>query len=415
MSNELAINGGEKYIKNGLKPRFNIGEDEKKATIELFNKAIESGNAFGYNGEAEELLCDKFCKLMGGGYADGVNSGTNAVFVALRALELEPFSEVIVSAITDPGGMMPIVMNNCIPVVADTEGFSYNIGPKQIEEKITDKTKAIIVAHIMGEPCDMEGIMKVANKYNLKVVEDCAQAHIATLNDKYVGTFGHVASFSTMFGKHFNTGGQGGIVYTTDKDIYWKIRQHADRGKPFGLEDGSTNCVAALNFNMDELGATIGVVQIDKLTKLVDKRRNLVKYMKSKLNETKTLSASKIINGANPSYWFLRLQFDASNITCTKDDFLEAVIEEGVLLLKDYSIAQPYLMDWFKNKKAYGNSKFPWDSNDYKGNYSNEFTCNNANDICKKCFNLHIYESWTEKEIDLIIGAFKKVEKVYIK
>ncbi|MBN2852647.1 MAG: DegT/DnrJ/EryC1/StrS family aminotransferase [Clostridia bacterium] len=409
----LAINGGSKFIEHGLKPRFNIGVEEKNAVMALFDKAISTGHAIGYNGEEETAFCSKFCDMMGGGYADGVNSGTTAVFVALRALELEPFSEVIVSPITDPGGMMPIVMNNCIPVVADSDEGTYNIGPKQIEEKITKNTKAVIVAHIMGEPCDMEGIMEVARKYDLKVVEDCAQSHFALLNGKPVGSFGHVASFSTMFGKHFNTGGQGGIVYTKDHDLYWKIRQYADRGKPFGLAPGSSNTVASLNFNMDDFGAAIGIVQLDKVKTIIAKRRQLVDYMKTKLSETKTLTAPEIISGAEPSYWFFRIEIDESKLTCSKNTFLEAVIAEGVDLLKDYSIAMPYLMDWFVNEKAFGTGHFPWSASQYQGTYGNEFVCENAANVCKKCFNLHLYESWTTNEIDQIIGAFKKVEDVY--
>lgn len=409
----LAINGGSKFIEGGLKPRFNIGIEEKNAVMALFDKAISSGQAIGYNGEEETLLCQKFSDMMGGGFADGVNSGTTAVFVALRALELEPFSEVIISPITDPGGMMPIVMNNCIPVVADSDKGTYNVGPVQIEEKITEYTKAIIVAHIMGEPCDMEGIMKVARKHNLKVIEDCAQAHFATINNKPVGSFGDVASFSTMFGKHFNTGGQGGIVYTKDQDLYWKVRQYADRGKPFGMTPGSTNTVASLNFNMDDFGAAIGIVQLDKLQGIISKRRELVEYMKTRLSETKTLKAPKLTEGSSPSYWFLRLELDSGSLSCSKDTFLEAVIAEGVNLLKDYSIAQPYLMDWFINKKAFGTSGFPWSAPQYKGSFTSSFVCENAAEVCKTCFNLHLHESWSKEDIDLIIGAFRKVEDVY--
>ncbi len=100
----------------------------------MFDTVINTGYVFGYNGKFENAFCEEFSKLMGGGYADAVNSGTNAVYIALRALELKPFSEVIVSAITDPGGMMPIPLLNLIPVIADTEPGKYNVGPVQIEK-----------------------------------------------------------------------------------------------------------------------------------------------------------------------------------------------------------------------------------------------------------------------------------------
>ena len=130
----------------------------------MFDKSIATGNAIGYNGAEEEAFGKEFAEYLGGGFADGVNAGTNAVYVALKSLDLPPFSEVIVGCVTDPGGMMPIVELNCIPVPADTEPGSMNTGAREIEARITERTSAIVVAHIAGEPADMPGILKVAEK-----------------------------------------------------------------------------------------------------------------------------------------------------------------------------------------------------------------------------------------------------------
>ena len=170
---QLAINGGPMAAPD-LPNRFHFGKEEKAAADALFDKSIATGNAIGYNGPEEEAFGKEFAEYLGGGYADGVNAGTNSVYVALKSLNLPPFSEVIVGCVTDPGGMMPIVELNCIPVPADTEPGSFNAGAEQIEARITERTSAIVVAHIAGEPADMPGIMKVAEKYNLPVVEDCA-------------------------------------------------------------------------------------------------------------------------------------------------------------------------------------------------------------------------------------------------
>lgn len=409
----LAVNGGSVLIDGGLKNRFNIGLQEKEAVMAMFDKAIETGQASGYNGAEEDQLCSDFSDFMGGGYADAVNSGTTAVHVALRALDLEPFSEVIVSPVTDPGGIMPIVMNNCIPVVADAAPGCYNTNAEQIEKRITEHTKAIIVSHIMGEAAEMPAIIELAEKYELKVLEDCAQAHGSKLNGKYVGTFGDVAAFSTMFGKHFNTGGQGGMVFTKNKDIYWRIRQYADRGKPFGLPEGSSNCVASLNFNLSDMSAAIGIVQLSKLKGLVDSRRNLVAMLKEKFSNLKTISVPELPDGSEPSYWFYRLQFNEGTVSCSKAEFLEAVEAEGVKMIKDYSFARPFMMDWFINKKAFGTGGFPWTAPQYKGNYTTEFDCPNVAESLGSCFNLFVYESWGEEEADLIFRAFEKVEKAY--
>jgi len=412
---QLAINGGPALIDGGLKNRFNIGEEEKAVVMAMFDKSIETGQASGYNGEEEEQLCKDFSNFMGGGYADAVNSGTTAVYVALRSLDIEPFSEIIVSPVTDPGGIMPIVMNNCIPVVADVAPGCYNTNAEQIEKLITQYTKAIIVSHIMGEAADMPEIIKLAKKHNLKVLEDCAQAHGSKLNGQYVGTFGDVAAFSTMFGKHFNTGGQGGMVFTKSEDTYWRIRQYADRGKPFGLPDGSTNCVASLNFNLSDMAAAIGIVQLKKLKGLVESRRSLVASLSKKFASLKSIEVPEILEGSEPSYWFFRLRFKEDAVNCEKIEFLSAVEAEGVTLLKDYSFARPFLMDWFVNKKAYGTGGFPWTAPQYKGSYTEGFDLPNVDESLAESFNLHIYESWGEEEAELIFRAFEKVEKAYTK
>ncbi len=413
LKNELAVNGGPVLINGGLKNRFNIGIEEKEAVMAMFDKAIETGQAPGYNGAEEDKLCSDFAEFMGGGYADGVNSGTTAVYVALRALDLEPFSEVVVSPVTDPGGIMPIIMNNCIPVVADAAPGCYNTDAEQIEKRLTEYTKAIIVSHIMGEAAEMPAIMDLAKKHGLKVLEDCAQAHGAKLDGKYVGTFGDVAAFSTMFGKHFNTGGQGGMVFTQDEGTYWRIRQYADRGKPFGLPEGSFNCVASLNFNLSDMSAAIGIVQLAKLKDLVDSRRNVVNLLKERFANLKSVSVPEIPKGSEPSYWFYRLRFNDKAVKCSKAEFLGAVEAEGVKMIKDYSFARPFLMDWFINKKAFGTGGFPWTAPQYKGNYSTEFDCPNVAESLDSCFNLFVYESWGEEEAELIFRAFEKVENAY--
>ena len=153
----LALHGGPKAIASPLPDRGLMGREEIEAVNKLLEDAVRTGKAVGYNGEEEMAYCREFADFMGGGYTDAVNSGTSAVYVALKALNLEPFSEVVVGAITDPGGIMPIVLQNCIPFVADTAPGSCNVGVDQIRECLTPFTRAIVVAHIFGEPADMDG------------------------------------------------------------------------------------------------------------------------------------------------------------------------------------------------------------------------------------------------------------------
>ena len=151
----LAVNGGDPVRMTPMPARHLFGEEEKAAAIRVFEESIDSGEAFGYNGPHEQGYEHDFAKMMGGGFADGVNSGTSALFASLGALQLPPCSEVVVPAISDPGAAMPAAMLNCIPVVADVAPGGYNIGAAQIEEVLSERTSCIVVAHIAGELCDM--------------------------------------------------------------------------------------------------------------------------------------------------------------------------------------------------------------------------------------------------------------------
>ncbi len=407
----LAINGGDKVRKEAWPGRGHFGVEEKEAADKLFDETIVSGNVFGYNGNEEIAFCQEFAEFLGGGYADGVNSGTTSVHVALKALKPEPFSEIVVGAVTDPGGIMPIVIQNCIPIIADTAPNSYNTGPEQIEAVITSRTSAIVVAHIGGEPMDIEGIMAVSKKHNLPVVEDCSQSHAAKINGKFVGTFGDVSAFSIMFGKHFCCGGQGGMVFTKDPDIYRAVRNSADRGKPYD-EKSNGNVIASLNFNMDELHASIGRVQLKKLPDIVSRRRSFVQLLKDKgIGEFESIIIPEVLPSAEHSYWWWRLGVDSSKLKCSKDEFCAALSAEGLLLNPRYSAALPYTFDWFQNRSK----KHPWNNPFYKGDSNQEPDTPNAFESMDNHFNLDIYESWKEKEADDIIAIIRKVESAYLK
>ena len=408
---QLALHGGSKTIQNAFPTRRHFGQDEKAAANRLFEKSIATGDAPGYNGEEEEKFGQEFATFLGGGYADGVNSGTNAVFVALRALDLPPFSEVIVSAVTDPGGIMPIVMNNCIPMIADTAPGQYNIGAKEVEAALTPLTKAIVVAHIGGEPADIEGILKIAEARGLPVIEDCAQSHAAKINGRMVGTFGTYGAFSLMFGKHFCTGGQGGAVFCRTEERYWRCRRAADRGKPFNLPKADGNVLCSLNCNLDELGAAIGRAQLKKLPQIVANRRKFAAMLEESLKTLPSICIPELLPGAEHSFWWWRLKVNTQQIHCSKKEFCEALLAEGVPLGVSYDAALPFLREWFQNRP----SKHPWNNPLYLGERNRDFPCPNAMAVMQECFNLTVYESWGKAEADLLAQAFTKVDHAYRK
>ena len=408
----LAIDGGTPVRPEPMPPRGLMTEEEKAVVVEMFDEAIAEGTAFGYSGPRERQFEQDFVDFMGGGFADGVNSGSNAVFCALGALQLDALSEVIVPAATDPGGIMPVVLLGCVPIVADTDGDGFNTCAEQIEPLITERTRAIVIAHIMGEPVDMDPVLELARARGLYLVEDCAQAHGARYKGQTVGSMGDIACYSTMFGKHFTTGGQGGVVYTRNEELHWEGRRFADRGKPFQLE-AKGNVRAGLNCNLNEIGAAIGSVQIKRLPGMIERRRAIGEAVREALKGGTAVRVGQQPQGAECSYWFLRLKLDPEALSVDQSQFCRALQAEGISCLAGYPVI-PAMHPWFADKAVFGKSGFPWDCPDYAG--PREPQCHAQNALKAKTDNVcvHIHESYGPAEADAIVAAVRKVEAAYL-
>ena len=409
-----AIDGEPEARAKPFPPRRNIGQAEVDAIHSLLERALAEGAMPGYDGAEESAYCQEFAAFMGGGYVDAVSSGTAALYAALKALDLEPFTEVIAPAVTDPGGMMPIPLLNLIPMVADTQPHSYNTGPGQVAALISPLTSAIVIAHIGGEPADIEPVVDLAHRRGVPVIEDCSQAHGSTLHGRPVGTFGDIAVFSTMSGKHHSTGGQGGLVYTRIESLYEAVRRASDRGKPFFLPPGSSNVVASLNFNLSDLAAAIGRVQLRKLPGIVARRQAIVARLAEGIAGLPTVSLPPPIPGAMPSYWFLRMRSaDPGKATCDRDTFCQALIAEGLPITPRYGGALPHTQDWFTKRRVFGSSGYPWACPEYKGDRDRRFPCPNAQASIDVHFNLHLHENWSEADVDRAVAIFRKVDAAF--
>ena len=407
----LAIEGGSPVRKRPMPARNLFRREELRAVKQVFRQANRTGVEFGYNGPAEKRYEEAFVEFMGGGYADGVNSGTNAVFCALGALQLEPFSEVILPPITDPGGAMPVIFNACVPVFADADPRSYNTTAAEIEKVLTDRTRAIVVAHIAGEPVDMDPIMELATRKNLFVVEDCAQSHGALYKNRLVGTIGHVAAFSTMSGKHHATGGQGGVVYTRDEELSWKGRRFADRGKPFNL-DSPGNVVAGLNCNLNDLSAAIGSAQLPKLPEAIRRRRRVGEAVRKGLADNDVVRLGWQVADTESVYWFLRIRVDCKKLRVDKERFCEAVAAEGIPVNPSYRHI-PAEAPWHKGKCGLGNLGFPWSARDYEGVGTEVCELVGAIAATDSHFNIHFHERYGDREAEDIVNALLKVAAAY--
>ena len=415
MSEKLAIDGGEPIRKKKmwLAPvRGLIGEEEKAAAMRVFDEAIESGQAFGYNGKYEQAYEQAFVDFMGGGFADAVNSGSNAVFCALGALQLDALSEVIIAPFTNEGGSQPVLMAGCVPVFADSDPRSFSICAETIESMITDRTKAIIITHIGGELVDMDPIMELAKAKNLYVIEDCAQAIGSVYKGRLAGSIGDMGAFSSMFGKHFSTA-QGGVVYTNNEELHWNGRRFADRGKPFNLDE-TENVVAGLNCNLNELLAAVGIEQLKKLPAMLASRRAVAATIRAGMEKLKSVSMVYQPPGSDSSCWFLPTKFHAEAVKVDRATFCKALQTEGLRILTSYRYNLQCESPWFNNATVFGKNGFPWTCSDYTGPKTPQSKSDNAVKVADTHFVTWLHESYGPTEAEDILRAFKKVEEAYL-
>ena len=195
-----------------------LGHEE----IALVSEAIRSGTLTVTKGNFGKRLETEFAKVTGSKHAVAIASGSAAVHCAVAALDPEPGDEVITTSVTDMGALSAILYQGAIPVFADVCPRTGNVTAESITTHLSDRTKAIIVTHLFGNPCDMTAIMAVANARGIPVIEDCAQAFGATHKGKAVGTFGVAGCFSLQQGKHITTG-EGGIVVTDDPAVARRV------------------------------------------------------------------------------------------------------------------------------------------------------------------------------------------------
>lgn len=260
---------------------------------EFEDKAIEVLRSGWYVlGNEVKSFEQEFADYVGAKYCVGLASGLDALWMAFRVLGIGAGDEVIVQGNTYIASVMGITMNGATPVFVEPNKY-YNIDTTKIEEKITDKTKAILVVHLYGQASKMDDVMKLAKKYNLKVVEDCAQSHGAKYNGQTTGTFGDIGCFSFYPSKNVGAFGDGGAIVTNDEKIAEDMRVYRN----YGSEKRYYNKVVGANSRLDEMQAGLLRVRLSHITELTDERMRLCdRYLKEIHNDS--IALPEIQDGA---------------------------------------------------------------------------------------------------------------------
>ena len=267
-----------------------FGKEEMDAVIEV----MESGYLFRYGSENDPKFLHKvadlekeFARYCRTDFALATSSGTSSLLASALALGLKPGEEIIMPAYTFVASYSSVIFAGLVPVLAEIDD-SLTLNTDDIERRITPRTKAIMPVHMLGNPCDMDSIMRIAEKYNLLVLEDACQAAGASYKGRKAGSIGNIGAFSLNMFKTINSG-DGGLIVTNDKSLYENAFGFHDQGhKPlrFGVEVGTRN-VLGLNFRMNEITAAVGLAQLKKIDRIVETLRQKRNRFKELISEAK--------------------------------------------------------------------------------------------------------------------------------
>ncbi|MCE9599000.1 MAG: DegT/DnrJ/EryC1/StrS family aminotransferase [Spirochaetia bacterium] len=413
---DLAIFGGPAVIQQPFQ-RFNeIGAEEEAAVLSVLRSGVLSQfigvwapDFFG--GPRVQQLERQWEKYFQTKHAVAVNSNTSGLMAALGAIGISPGDEVIVSPWTMSASATSILVWNAIPVFADIESNTFNLDPVSIEQRISPRTKAIVVSDIFGQAADLDAIMKIARKNGLKVIEDCAQAPGARYNNAFVGTIADIGVFSLNYHKHIHSG-EGGVCVTNDTRLFERmqlIRNHAEAVvEAKGVAD--LDNMIGFNFRMTEIEAAIASEQLKKLDRIVVDRQNVAERLSAGLKGLRGLSLPFVRTGCTHVYYVFGMQIDSSETGIHKDQIWEALRAEGVPVSKRY--VNVHLFPMYQKRVAYGTQGYPWTAPFYSGTVSYEHgTCPVAEDLNENgylglglCVN-----RYSNHDVDLIIEAFRKV------
>jgi perosamine synthetase len=331
-----------------------LGEEE----LTLLREVIESGILFGPNGTKVRRFEEELQALFDVPYARAVSSGSAAVHTALGALDVAPGDEVITSPITDMGAIAPILFQGAIPVFADVDPRTLNLTADTIRPRVTRRTRAIIATHLFGNPCDMAPILALARERGVAVIEDVAQAYLATYRGALAGTMGDLAAFSLQQTKHI-TCGEGGFVLTRSAPLARRTRLWADKGWNYDAVDPDHEFLG-LNYRMSELQGAVALAQLRKIRSMVEHRVMMAERLRALLGDVPGVEPLPTTQGATQTYWRFVLLVDR-NVIAGGPRALSAELHSlGVWSTPNYIRVPAFMCRLFRSRNTFGDTQYPY-------------------------------------------------------
>lgn len=321
---KLALLGGEKAVKKKPAARVRWGQPERTRLEAMLTQP----SLFYWKGPQTAALIDRFKTICPQQHVQTCSSGTAALHIAVAAAGIAPGDEVITTPITDIGTVIGVLYQQAVPVFGDLLPGTYNLDPKDVERRITARTRAIIAVHLCGNPCDLAALRAIADRRKLILIEDCAQAWGAKFRGQPIGTIGHLACFSLQDAKHV-TCGDGGIVASNDPRLGPRLQQFGDKGMDRVNGHGLFEAFAP-NYRMSEPQAAVAAAQLERVEAVASRRAELGNMLSEKISDLSGVSPHEVHPADRCVYWFYFLRLRTAALRCNRADFVKALAAEGV-------------------------------------------------------------------------------------
>jgi len=346
---------------------------------------------------------EKFADYVDAKYAVAIANGTAALHAATFTAGIKEGDEVITTPITFAASANSVLYQNGTPVFADVDPDTYNIDPESIEEKITDKTKAIIPVHYTGQPCEMDKIMEIADKYNLTVIEDGAHAIGAEYKGQKIGSIADMTTFSFHPVKHITTG-EGGMITTDSKELYDKLIKF----RTHGITKGTNNYVneshgpwyheqqgLGYNYRITDIQCALGISQLEKIDKFLARRREIVKKYNKAFDDFEGIIIPEQLEDTNSAWHLYVIQLELEKLTADRREIFKALRD------KNLGVNVHYIPVYFH----------PY----YQGLGYEKGICPNAEKLYERIITIPLYPKMTDEQVEEVIKRTKEVIRKYQK
>lgn len=327
------------------------------AELALVAEVLKSGTLTSTKGTFVRALERRFAESLGARHAWACSSGTAAIHTAVAAIDPEPGDEIVTSPITDMGALAPILYQGAVPVFADVDPETANVTAETIKPRLSERTRAILVTHLFGNPCDMGPILTLAGSRGIPVIEDCAQAFLASDHGRTVGTIGTIGAFSLQQGKHI-TAGEGGIVTTDDDALARRMFLFINKAWGYG-DPAPDHTFLALNSRMSELQGAVALAQLPKLDAFVERRIANAAWLSSQLSGLPEIAVPRVRPGSVHTFWRYCLRV-SPRLPGGAVALAERLAKRGIAATPRYIRKPAFECEVFRRQRTFGSSRWPF-------------------------------------------------------